>query len=124
MRRATGLETPVAGGRGGGGGGGKGFATLLASLRNSPPMPRARFDPPLVEGEGGGRQGAASLSEPVARGMSDPVARGMSEPVARGMSEPVARGMSEPVARGVGQLSRAAIHAADSWTLKSISAKT
>jgi hypothetical protein len=56
--------------------------------------------------------------------MSKPVARGMSDLVARGMSEPVARGMSEPVARGIGQLSQAASHVADSWTLKSISAKT
>ena len=48
-------------------------AALLASHRNRPPMPRARFGPPLVGGGGGGRgrtradQGAAPLSEPVVR---------------------------------------------------------
>jgi hypothetical protein len=67
----------------------------------------ARFDPPLA----GPGQGAASLSQPVARGIS--------EPVARGMSQPVARGMSEPVARGIWQLNHAATHAAGSWALKS-----
>ena len=30
-------------------------AALLASHRNRPPMPRARFGPPLVGGGGGGR---------------------------------------------------------------------
>jgi hypothetical protein len=46
-------------------------------------------------------------------------AASLSELVARGISEPVARGMSEPVARGIRQLNQAAIHAAGSWTLTS-----
>jgi hypothetical protein len=60
------------------------FTALLAPHRNCPPMPRARFSPPLVEGPG---QGAAPLSEPVARGMSEPVPRGISEPVPRGIGQ-------------------------------------
>jgi hypothetical protein len=59
----------------------------------------------------GPSQGAASLSELVARGIS--------EHVTCGMSDPVARGTSEPVARGIGQFNQAAIHAAGSWTLTS-----